>query len=268
LTNLRSIYIGINNKDAMLTYQVLMKKVFGDKYADYEVFLEFPEDIDAASKAIASDRCDVLTLASLDYFRMRQTTELEPLAIMSKGDRAAEPYLFLTPAGTDLDDIIAKTDRTLVVEQSGGGDVATEWLSSVLMERGLPPINTFFANVHHAKPSRVVLPLFFGQANACVVSESTFTVMAELNPQVKRKINIEKRSPGFVNLLICGTKNMNPDDRLRVVEELATLNDHPEGQQALTIIQMKRFFRYEPDYLNATKALYDRHSKLLGRVNQ
>ena len=146
--------------------------------------------------------------------------------------------------------------------------VATDWLSTILMARGLPPTNVFFTNVRHVKSSRVVLPLFFGQADACVVSESTFAVMAELNPQVKRKINIVKRSPGFINLLICGTKNLNAEDRQRVIDELTTLNDDPDGQQALTIIQMKRFFRYKPDYLSATQALYISHNRLLGRKTE
>jgi hypothetical protein len=267
LSNLQSIYSGLSAKDAMLAFQVLMTKVMGAKYPDFEILMDFSESIDEAVVAIENDRCDIMTLSSLDFFRMRPKINLEPMTIISKGDHPTEPYLFLIPVDASLDTIIRKIDRRLIVEQSGGGDVAKVWLSTLLIERGLSPTENFFATIRPAKPSRTVLPLFFGQADACVVSESTFKIMVELNPQVEKKIRILERSPGFVNLLVCATQNLAPEHRQWVLDELATLNDSPEGQQALTIMQMKRFFLSEPDYLKATEALYERHRQLLGRQN-
>lgn len=268
LNNVQHVNSGFSTKDAMLAFQVLMTKVMGAKYPDFEIRMDFSESIEEAVAAIASDRCDIVTLASLDFFRMRRNTTLDPLTIISKGDHATESYLFLLPMDASLDTLIRKADRTLIVEQGGSGEVATVWLSTQLIARGLPQANDFFTTIRPAKPSRTVLPLFFGQADACVVSESTFTLMGELNPQVDKKIRILKRSPGFVNLLVCGTKNLEPEHRRWVLQELATLNDNPEGQQALTIMQMKRFFLYEPNYLKATEALYERHRQLLARENE
>jgi phosphonate transport system substrate-binding protein len=267
LSNLQNIYSGLSAKDAMLAFQVLMTKVMGAKYPDFEILMDFSENIDEALVAIENNRCDIMTLSSLDFFRMRRKIRLEPLTIISKGDHPTEPYLFLIPVDTSLETLIRKTDRRLIVEQSGGGDVATAWLTTLLIEHGLSPTDDFFATIRPAKPSRTVLPLFFGQADACVVSESTFNVMGELNPQVEKKIRILYRSPGFVNLLVGATQNLAPEHRRWVLDELATLNNSPEGQQALTIMQMKRFFLSEPNYLKATEALYERHRQLLGRQN-
>ncbi len=263
MLNLSNIYIGFNEKDAQLTYRVIMNKVIGDKYSQYRIVLAFPENITAAAKAVADGRGDLLTLTSLDYFRMRQTTALEPLAIMSKSDRSTEPYLFLAQAGMDFDKLTQKPVRTLIVE-NGGGDAAKVWLSVQLMENGLAPVAEFFAPIRMAQPSRAVLPIFFGQADACVVSASAFKIITDLNPQIEQKISLLNRSPGLVNLLVCGTKNLEPDDKRLILEELAALHNTPEGRQALTIMQLERFFLFEPDYLKATEALYNRYHRLLG----
>ena len=142
------------------------------------------------------------------------------------------------------------------------GDVARMWLSTQLMARGLPPVSEFFATIRLTKPSRTILPLFFGQADACIVSESALAVMIELNPQINRKIKLLDRSPKFVNLLVCGTKNISDVNTQRLHEEIEILSNTSDGQQALTIIQMKRFFEFDPEYLRATEALFNRHRQI------
>ena len=146
--------------------------------------------------------------------------------------------------------------------------MAQVWLSALLMERGLAPASRFFTAIRLAdKPRRAVLPVFFGQADACLISQSAFAVMTELNPQISAKTAILERSPGFVNLLTCATEHMEAGDRQRLVEETVSMHGHSDGQQVLTIIQMKRFFPFEPDDFKATEAVYRRYRRLMDQSN-
>ena len=267
ILNLRNIYIGFNEKDAQLTYQVIMSNLVGDKYSRYEVFLQFPETILDVEKAILANRCDIVTATSTDYIHMRKRLPLEPLVIFSKSSQSMDSYLFLAPAGRSFDLLSRKADRTLIVELGGGGEMARIWLSTLLMEKGCGPVTTFFNTIRLAKPSRAILPVFFDQADACIVAESAYRVMTDLNPQIKQKISVLERSPGFVNLLICATKNLDPEDKKRVKEELSTLSEEREGQQALTIMQMNGVFPFKPEYIKATENLFHRHQRLMELQN-
>jgi hypothetical protein len=43
--------------------------------------------------------------------------------------------------------------------------------------------------------------------------------------------------------------------------------DKKEGQQALIIMQMDRFFLFDPDYMKDTVAVFNRHRRLLEMTN-
>ena len=103
ICNLGNTFIGIHLKDSRLAFQVVMNTVYGRKYPNYRILMDFPADQAAATRAIADGRCHALTLTGLDYIAMRSQTRLEPLTVLSKVERPVEPYLLLTAVGMDLE---------------------------------------------------------------------------------------------------------------------------------------------------------------------
>ena len=125
------------------------------------------------------------------------------------------------------------------------------------------PACVFFTQVKGAnKASQVLLPVFFGQADACVVTASAFAVMAELNPQIHSRLQVLKRSPELVLLLLCATDLAAPDARQSLMAEALSAEKNPSLRQALTIVQMKRFIPFKPEYFTGTEGLLRRHRQL------
>jgi ABC-type phosphate/phosphonate transport system substrate-binding protein len=132
-----------------------------------------------------------------------------------------------------------------------------------LWQAGYPSGEQFFTTIKRAsKPSQVLLPVFFGQADACVTTASTFALMAELNPQIEKRLAVVKRSPELVSLLLCATDLAATEDRKMLVEEAKGMEQDPTVQQAMTIVQMKRFIPFEPQYFQATTDLIEKHRTL------
>lgn len=261
--NLRNTLIGIHVRDTQLAFQVIMNKIIRTRYPDYRIIVDFPEDIATAKRAIENQRGHVLIINSLDFVDKRHQLTLEPLHILSKADQPTESYLLLAAAGENFETLAKQRHRSLMVENGGSGEIARIWLSTWLWRRGYEQVETFFSVIRVAdKPSRAILPIFFGETDTCVVTESAFSVMTELNPQIKQKLTILARSPGFANLILCTTKQIDPLDKQRVFDEAMAMNESADGQQVLTIVQMKRIFRFEPHDFAATEALYRDYQEL------
>jgi hypothetical protein len=178
--NLRNTLVGIHVRDTQLAFQVMMNKIIRTRYPDYRIVVAFPEDIAVAKRAIDKQRGHVLIINSLDFIDKRQELTLEPMHILSKADHPTESYLLLAAAGKNFETVAKQQHYTLVVENGGSGEIARVWLSTWLRQRGYKPVEPFFSAIRVAdKPSRAILPVFFGEADTCVVTKSAFSIMDE-----------------------------------------------------------------------------------------
>jgi ABC-type phosphate/phosphonate transport system substrate-binding protein len=248
---------GMHAKESRLALLTIMQKIFSPKYPEMRLHLDFLARDAGLADTIVTKQYDVIATTGLDYLELMKQVHLRPLAILSKTDQPVGAFMLITDKNKTLDALKKIPERTLIIEAGGGGDIAKLWIDTLLQARGLPKHNLFFDILRTGdKPSRTLLPVFFGQADACVVSEDAFEVMNELNPQLKERLAVRLRSPGFINLLISATDRLEDWARDIVIEETARMNTSPDGQQILTTIQMKRFFPFKPEYLEATERIY------------
>jgi hypothetical protein len=177
--------------------------------------------------------------------------------------------VLVTQRGETLKTLAKRDSRILILDVGRSGENAKLWLDTVLLGAGLGPSHQFFTELRRSqKPSRSILPVFFGQVTACVVQESALKVMNELNPQIGRQVKILKRSENLVNLLLCATAWADRRDVDMIVTEGIDAFNDPKSRQALTMVQMNRFYLFQPDYLAATADLYARHQRAMEKWNR
>lgn len=258
--SLGNTYTAMHAKESRIALQAILQKIFVPTHPEMRLNLDFLPTGDGLTDVLMSKPYDVIASTGLDFLQLRDRLHLRPLAILSKTDQPTDTYVLVIRKNKTLKELERLPERVLMVEAGGSGEIACLWLDAVLKARGLPPHQVFFNSQRTSdKPSRILLPVFFGQADACVVSESAFAVMNELNPQIKKQLSILERSDGYVSMLISATDRLEDWARDMVMAETERMHTYPEGRQILTIMQMERFFEFKPDYLEATETLYRRY---------
>jgi ABC-type phosphate/phosphonate transport system substrate-binding protein len=155
-------------------------------------------------------------------------------------------------------DLTGLAGRSLLIYDSPNAGIGAHWLEVVLRERGHGGTQGLFRDVQrYAKPAAVVLPVFFGRADVCLVDAASLALMAELNPQVGRELVVVLESEPLLNSLIALSVGgwRTPAFREAVEQALAELHEDPAGRQILTLFQNERLQPYEPGQFESVRQL-------------
>jgi ABC-type phosphate/phosphonate transport system substrate-binding protein len=85
-----------------------------------------------------------------------------------------------------------------------------------------------------------VLPVFFGQSDACLTTKTTFETMCELNPQVARDLEAIATSPAMLVSFYVFHKNYHSPNREKLTNVLPKLDQSASGRQLATLFQFDR----------------------------
>jgi hypothetical protein len=257
--NLPNTYMNEHVKESRMAMQIILKKVFNLKYPELHLKLDFLPDNDQLVQTLRKTGYDVLTMTGFDYLQLKKEIELKPLLILCRSDQPTESLLLMARIGITLASIAHNPRRTLLIEKSAGETISRTWLDEELGDQGYPSCNAMFTTIRSVdRPSRAILPVFFGQADMCIVTRAALDLMTELNPQISEKLAIVKQSPGLINMLVCGTDQLEEWAEAIILKEATDMHFSPSGRQAITMIQMNHFLPFEPDYLKATERLYQK----------
>lgn len=253
---------GVSPTDARVAIEMNFERLTTHFNPDFEggVAIEFLKDIDAAARLIRQQMVHVLVVSGIDYLLLSKISGVTPLVVAAKKDSPLESYVLLTRNGIHLDDLLRMKQRRLVVHGDNSRDIGRLWLETALNDRGGAPMDHSFTDIQTAqKPIRTILPVFFGQADACLVLKSAFETMVELNPQIGVKLHVLMESPGFIKNLICIVDGVDPKMVSQIDEALRGLHTTEVGRQLLVIFQLQRNFPFKPEYLVETERVFDRY---------
>lgn len=254
---------GVNPNDARVATRIHWKRHLKKVFPDLESHFEILEDTESALQKIQSGYLHGLSLEISQFFKIKEVVNLTPVFISSRVNTPEESYLLITREDLDWNTLSERAVKTLITEKMEDPTIGSMWLETVLAERGLPPAAVYFSSITSAvKPSRIILPVFFGKAEACLIPESAFETMAELNPQLKKKLKVLAKSAGVIKTIHCATDQM-PDHMVkRFIEKGVRMDDSIDGRQLLLIFHVKKNFVFKPEYLTNSEDIYKQYRKI------
>lgn len=252
---------GVNIDDARVALEMNINRQITAGIAHIEPKLEIVPDVVTAANRIEQRHLHGIYISGIDYILLREMVATNPLYVASALTASpVESYIVLTAMETDWKKLSGMTRRRLMVEHYAQWDIGRIWLEAELNQMQLPKSETFFTAIQAAdKPTRLVLPVFFGQAEACLVTESAYQTMVELNPQLGQKLRILMRSPGVIKSLFCVADYLDPDFVAKTKKRLHAMHLTDDGQQLMMIFRLKRFFPFRPEDLEATERILHRY---------
>ena len=221
-------------------------------------------DLPSIIRTLQAEEVDLLILPPLEYLRIEQEVPVEPILTGVVGETFPYEYILLVRRNRGSESLEGLRGKKLVLD--GKGSIPRMWLDTFLLKDGLPESRAFFDTIKEVnKTSQAVLPVFFGQADACLVPLQSFETMVELNPQLAEELTALITSPGFCIGLVCARQDVYEKYKAFIQEGLSVLNTEPQGQQLLTIFRLDQALLFEPVHLEAVRKLVEEYNRLIPR---
>lgn len=232
-----SLISDVNINDARAAFHIWLQQLSRDLNIAVELS---PKVFDTTEEILRRARAGLLDAVALDVSEYRQIADvLDPGQVIADSV-GGEQYLLLVKRNGGIQRLADLRGHHLIVLQGPRMCIATAWLSTLLEEGHLSPRDQFFGSVTtDTKVSRVVLPVFFGQADACITSKRGFDMMGELNPQVAKDVTVIASSPQMVVTFYTFHKNYHGVSRERFARVYANMPASAAGSQIATLFQFQ-----------------------------
>jgi hypothetical protein len=214
------------------------------------------ESPDRLSTLLRAQQMDTVAVSIPEYRRMGDLLDTKNVVVPYR--KLKLEYALLVRAESGITKLADLKGRRLVALHAPPTCLAPTWVSNVLESLEPKGASRFFGSIiQESRPARVLLPVFFGQVDACLTTVDSFLTMSELNPQLARRLRILATSPEVMHSVYAFRKGWSMDSRRPLERALANLAGTAAGRQVLTLFQIDRLQVREAGCLRESLAILE-----------
>lgn len=205
----------------------------------------------------------MLAVRADEYRTLAAAFPFAPLYAAEVQGGIRETYCLLVRSDSGFERVEDLRGHRIIVHRNPRASLSSFWLDDLLLEKGLGTAAEFMRVSDNTKLSAVILPVFFRQSDACLVTRNGFDTMSELNPQIGKGLRALATSPEVIPALLCFRGDYEPPFKAKILNALDELHQSPAGKQVLTIFRSERLRPIQPSDLQGAMDILDGHTRLL-----
>jgi phosphonate transport system substrate-binding protein len=257
------LFSEVNENDARAAMKAWGQAISEERGVPLDPGFQILDGTKAIAAAIRGKLVDALTLSTDEYWTIRNEVPLGSIILGESGGKSTEQYVLLVRSDSGIQSLAELRGRNLVFYLNPRTNLAPAWIEIELLQHQLGRAAHFWGRVtESAKLLRVIPPVFFRQADACLVTLRGFETMAELNPQLGRQLKILAQSEEVVPTMFCFRGDYLSPYREKLLREVPRVTETVAGRQTLALFQSDRLYLSDPAALASTCALLDLHRRL------
>jgi phosphonate transport system substrate-binding protein len=256
-----NVVCGVSLSDARAAMAVWATELM--KNTDLRLVLVPDQDwVMPSGQLLAAIRGGTLDIFCLTVQEYRQVIPYVDTSRIITDDYGGEELLLVVREGSGIMNLAGLRGRSLILQESPNTSLAEPWLTVSLWQDGLQSPKQLLGHMStNTKLSQVVLPLFFGQADACVVTRRGLDTMVELNPQLSRKLKVLLASPKMESAFLAFRKDYAAHLKKPIFDRFLELKSIPATDQVLTLFQSTGFSARDSDCLGPANSLLDAYER-------
>jgi ABC-type phosphate/phosphonate transport system substrate-binding protein len=220
------------------------------------------ESVDKLSSEFVNKKLDFALMTTIDYLRMKDILKVKPELTQLQNGKTTVKYLVLATADFQEKGLAGLKSKKLAILKTD--HLGLMFLDTLLMQSKLPRAEYYFAETRwKLKQSQAILDVFFGQADICVVTDSAFQTMTELNPKVRSKLRVIAESPDLIGIVGFFRPDYPPDHKQRAIQGMSSDFKHNErGRQIMLLFNVERMAAITDSQLESARELLAEYSRL------
>lgn len=264
----RSMFRDINENDAKAAMKVYAKTIGDENGIDTSGGPIYLDGTNAIAEAVRLKQVDMISLTSEEYLALENQGLSGPFMISKVNQTFTEEYVLLVRADSPIRKVEDLPGHSLIISDDLRSSLTSIWLEVLCREHGLGPANRVFSKMTaSSKVTQVVLPVFFGKADACVTTRNGWEVMGELNPQVSKQLRLIAASAPLVPGMSCFRRDLSEALKQRLIQAAEGSSDKPAFKQLMALFKTEALVRQPASVLTSTRQLLSSYHQYCVETN-
>ncbi len=244
-------FVGADKNDVHVALNIWTKELVKNTSIKGDPVTIIFDNIQEVVEAVRQQKVDYVVMSVLDYLGIRQSVNLEPVLVGTRNGQACEEYALIVHRSAPWTDVKQLQDKKLLVQTTAGASfISLLWLDNLLIQQGLPGSAKFFQSLKMVdKPSQAVFPVFFKQADVCLVPRWAYDTMVELNPQVGSETKILALSPSLSRGALFMRKGIN-GGKQTLIDSALELGNSAKSKQLMALFNYEKLIRFSHNTCN------------------
>ena len=258
-----SMFSGVNENDAKAAMKIWTRNIL----VEHNLFVAAEPQViggtEAIVKAVRGKLVNAMTVTAEEYWALGAKWMSTNAVLGVGGGKVTEEYVLLVHRESGVGRLEELRGRKITFFQNPRASLAGVWFETLLLESGLGRTADFTEKATQGtKLSQVVLPLFFRQTDACVVTRRGLQTMVELNPQVGRQLKVLASSPEVVPVAFLFRADCSDPAKDQILAQIENVHSTAASQQVMTLFQCENLEVHPVSALDSALALLTTHARL------
>lgn len=254
------LFDNVDSRDAEVSIKMWGKELIKYNLLNLSLTTIVYEAENEMIEALNNRQIDLISLPIVDYLRIRDRVNIKPSVINSIDNRPGHNLVLVVRKDKQLNKIEDLKNKSINLSTNSYGFLAEMWIATEINSK-LDNYNTFFSEVNKLdKPAQVMLPVFFKQADACILPKQSYRTLIELNPQLQNELVVIKESPVFVNSIMCWNYSMDKSLIEPLLLAISNIPNTGSGKQILTLFKSDGIIEYDEKYLEETEKIFNKYN--------
>jgi phosphonate transport system substrate-binding protein len=258
----------VNENDALAAIRVYTQSIADQNGIYVNNRPALLDGTNAILQEVEHKRSDIFVLTAEEFFTLENLGLEGPYLIAENHGSSSEEFLLLTRTDGAVRRVEDLQGCKLNVSSDFRSGLSRMWLAVLCREHGLgPPEQALGRITAAAKPAQVILPVFFGQADACIATRTGWAVMGELNPQLAQQLRVIAVSPPVVPTVTCFRAGFTAAFRQQCATAMLMSATKPAFKQILVMFKTDELACQPAAVLESTRALVADYHRLGAETN-
>lgn len=259
-----AVFASVNENDAKAAMKIWAQTIAKERGAAIPADSQVLSGDTAIANAVRNKLVDAVTITAEEYWILGgQFMSTNAIVGLNSG-LATEEYLLLVRHDSGFGQIADLRGHKLVFCHNVRHSLAPVWFETLLLKAGFGQTQLFCGRViQSTKLTETVLPVFFGQIDACVATRRGFQTMTELNPQLGQQLKILASSVPMVPSAFLFRADYSDPARDKVIAQIEHVHSTVADQQVLTLFQCDGLQVRPISDLDTALELLETHASLL-----
>jgi len=235
--------------------ELIKKKSNDKKVRDAIVITIRYNSISDLLQDVRKNKIEVISFPSLTYFKSGINDYFYPALTISKSlESKYEKYLIISSEKAE-ENIEKLKNAEIYTPKLYTDEMLITWLKSKFninnsqKKNNIKIINTTKTEI------QLINSVFFNTINYAAVSEASFQLAKELNPQIKNKVKVLSVSPDFLYIIISFNRKIKDYVAEKIMNLCLNIHKSVDGRQILNLVQAEKFYSINESDLDETKKL-------------